>query len=333
MQHKGQIEVKSELGEGTTFTVTLRLGDEHLTSEQKSTETQPVDVLPIQEVKREEVIGMPDLPDVVSMDKLPDTKETEKSLSVLLVEDNEDLLQVLEEAFSIRYKVYKACDGEEGIRMAEEMQPDLIISDVMMPGISGTVMCQRLKRKLETTHIPIILLTARIDLESALEGLKCGASDYIMKPFNIELLLLKCNNIIATLKRQQARFRTEAETTPTELATNRLDQQLLEDSVRIIEENMENKEFNIDMWCREIAVGRTRLGAKIKGITGLTLNDFILQIKLRRCAWFLENSDLTISEITWKAGFSSPGYMGKCFKEYFGVTPLQYRNSKNKSRS
>lgn len=333
MQHKGQIEVKSELGEGTTFTVTLRLGDEHLTSEQKSTETQPVDVLPIQEVKREEVIGMPDLPDVVSMDKLPDTKETEKSLSVLLVEDNEDLLQVLEEAFSIRYKVYKACDGEEGIRMAEEMQPDLIISDVMMPGISGTVMCQRLKRKLETSHIPIILLTARIDLESALEGLKCGASDYIMKPFNIELLLLKCNNIIATLKRQQARFRTEAETTPTELATNRLDQQLLEDSVRIIEENMENKEFNIDMWCREIAVGRTRLGAKIKGITGLTLNDFILQIKLRRCAWFLENSDLTISEITWKAGFSSPGYMGKCFKEYFGVTPLQYRNSKNKSRS
>lgn len=333
MQHKGQIEVKSELGEGTTFTVTLRLGDEHLTSEQKSTETQPVDVLPIQEVKREEVIGMPDLPDVVSMDKLPDTKETEKSLSVLLVEDNEDLLQVLEEAFSIRYKVYKACDGEEGIRMAEEMQPDLIISDVMMPGISGTVMCQRLKRKLETSHIPIILLTARIDLESALEGLKCGASDYIMKPFNIELLLLKCNNIIATLKRQQARFRTEAEATPTELATNRLDQQLLEDSVRIIEENMENKEFNIDMWCREIAVGRTRLGAKIKGITGLTLNDFILQIKLRRCAWFLENSDLTISEITWKAGFSSPGYMGKCFKEYFGVTPLQYRNSKNKSRS
>lgn len=333
MQHKGQIEVKSELGEGTTFTVTLRLGDEHLTSEQKSTETQPVDVLPIQEVKREEVIGMPDLPDVVSMDKLPDTKETEKSLSVLLVEDNEDLLQVLEEAFSIRYKVYKACDGEKGIRMAEEMQPDLIISDVMMPGISGTVMCQRLKRKLETSHIPIILLTARIDLESALEGLKCGASDYIMKPFNIELLLLKCNNIIATLKRQQARFRTEAETTPTELATNRLDQQLLEDSVRIIEENMENKEFNINMWCREIAVGRTRLGAKIKGITGLTLNDFILQIKLRRCAWFLENSDLTISEITWKAGFSSPGYMGKCFKEYFGVTPLQYRNSKNKSRS
>ena len=142
------------------------------------------------------------------------------------------------------------------------------------------------------------------------------------------ILLLKCNNIIHTLKRQQKRFHTEADSVPTDLATNRLDRQLLEDSVRIIEENMENKDFNIDMWCREIAVGRTRLGTKIKGITGLTLNDFILQIKLRKCASLLESSDLTISEITWKAGFSSPGYMGKCFKEYFGVTPLQYRNSK-----
>lgn len=328
MQHKGYIEVESELGKGTTFIVTLRLGDQHLTAEQKSPEMQSVTVLPDREIQPEELLPALDGPEIVPADEITEQEEGEKSLSVLLVEDNIDLLQVLEEAFSIKYKVYKVVDGEEGIRIAEEMQPDLIISDVMMPGISGTVMCQRLKRKLETSHIPIILLTARIDLESTLEGLKCGASDYIIKPFHMELLLLKCNNIITTLKRQQTRFRTEAETTPVELATNRLDQQLLEDSVRIIEENIENKDFNIDMWCREIAMGRTRLGSKIKGITGLTLNDFILQIKLRKCASLLESSELTISEITWKAGFSSPGYMGKCFKEYFGVTPLQYRKAK-----
>lgn len=324
-QHKGLIEVESEVGEGTTFTVTLCLGDRHFTDEQKVTEPLPVEPLPMQPMKPEDTVLLPDRPDLPEMI----TQETaDISLSVLLVEDNEDLLQVLEEAFSIKYKVYKATDGEEGIRIADMEQPDLIISDVMMPGLSGIAMCQRLKRKLETSHIPIVLLTARTDLESALEGLKCGASDYIVKPFNMEILLLKCNNIIHTLKRQQKRFHTEADSVPTDLATNRLDRQLLEDSVRIIEENMENKDFNIDMWCREIAVGRTRLGTKIKGITGLTLNDFILQIKLRKCASLLESSDLTISEITWKAGFSSPGYMGKCFKEYFGVTPLQYRNSK-----
>ncbi len=317
MQHKGRIGVESELGEGTTFTVALRLGDEHFTSEQKSAEAQPVDMLLGQEVIQES-----DLSD------LPDTNDTEKSFSVLLVEDNKDLLQVLETAFSIQYRVYKAEDGEEGIRLAEEKQPDLIISDVMMPGISGTVMCKRLKRKLETSHIPVVLLTARVDLENALEGLKCGASDYVMKPFNIELLLLKCHNIITTLKSQQARFHAEVASVPSELATNCLDQQLLDDSVRIIEENMENKDFDIDMWCREIAIGRTRLGTKIKAITGVTLNDFIIQTRLRKCAFLLEKTDLTIAEISWKVGFSSPSYMGKNFKEHFGVTPLQYRKVK-----
>lgn len=323
MQHKGTISLKSELGKGTTFVVTFRLGEQHLAEDQKTTESSPVDILPEQPVRSDKPeVAFTDLSDL----SLPEMDD--KSVSVLLVEDNEDLLQVLEEAFSMKYKVYKAHEGEEAIRIAEEMQPDLIVSDVMMPGLSGTAMCQRLKRKLETSHIPIILLTARTDLDSTFEGMKCGACDYIMKPFNMELLLLKCNNIISTLHHHQAHFRTEVAMIPSELATNRLDQQLLEDSVRIIEQQMENKDFNIDQWCREIAIGRTRLGGKIKSITGLTLNDFILQVKLRKCAFLLENSPLTISEITWKAGFSSPGYMGKCFKENFGVTPLQYRNAK-----
>lgn len=321
LQHKGSIDLRSALGEGTTFIVSLPLGEHHLADEQKTTNNHSADLLPTHVLPSEENVSTEWQDSVLN-------ETDEKPVSVLIVEDNEDLLQVLEEAFALKYQVHKASDGEEGLRRAEEIQPDLIISDVMMPGLSGTQMCKQLKRKLETSHIPILLLTARTDMESTLEGMKCGACDYIVKPFNIELLLLKCNNIIRTLNHHQAHFRTKADAEPAELATNRLDQQLLEDSVRIIEENMENKDFSIDMWCREIAVGRTRLGAKIKGVTGLTLNDFILQIKLRKCGALLEDSTLTISGIAWKAGFSSPGYMGKCFKENFGMTPLQYKNKK-----
>ena len=147
-QHKGLIEVESEVGEGTTFTVTLCLGDRHFTDEQKVTEPLPVEPLPMQPMKPEDAVLLPDRPDLPEMI----VQETDTSLSVLLVEDNEDLLQVLEEAFSIKYKVYKATDGEEGIRIADMEQPDLIISDVMMPGLSGIAMCQRLKRKLDISY-------------------------------------------------------------------------------------------------------------------------------------------------------------------------------------
>lgn len=141
--------MRSELGKGTTFIVTLKLGEQHLTEEQKTKETAPVDILPVQPQYTEEEVILSEPVEEAS----PEMKEN--ALSVLIVEDNEDLLQVLEEAFSIKYKVYKAGDGEEGIRVAEEMQPDLIISDVMMPGLSGIAMCQRLKKKFETSHIPI----------------------------------------------------------------------------------------------------------------------------------------------------------------------------------
>lgn len=324
-QHQGSISVQSEPGKGTLFTVSLLMGEEHFTTEQKTRIPTSINTLPHQpEIKKE-------ISEDLSEEEKQDNADERSSASILLVEDNKELLLILEEAFSLKYKVYKAHNGQEGIRLAEELQPDLIISDIMMPQLSGTAMCQQLKRKFETSHIPVVLLTARASEEQAIEGLKCGANDYIIKPFNIEMLLLKCTNIIHTGQDIKTRFHTELRTTPAELATNRIDKQLLEDSIRIIESNLEDTTFTIDTWCREIAVGRTRLSAKIKGITGLTLNDFILQIKLRKCALLLSEQELTISEIAWKSGFSSSGYMGKCFKEQFGMTPMQYRNNTDPS--
>lgn len=319
-QHHGGLTVTSRVGEGSTFTICLPLGDKHLDASQKSSVPQTINPLSVVDVSlREEET------EVVA---LANNENKENDYTVLIVEDNKELCHLLEEAFTPMYTVLIAHDGLEGLQAAEKEVPDLIVSDIMMPRLSGIEMCRQLKQKPDTSHIPIILLTARTDMDSAMEGLRSGANDYLIKPFNMEILLLKCNNIIHIQQEKQRRFHSEVQTKPIELATNRMDQELLDKSVKIIESNLENQDFNIEMWCREIAIGRTRLAEKIKRLSGLTLNDFILQIKLRKCASLLIEKDITISEIAWLSGFSSAGYMGKCFKEYFGMTPMQYRNSK-----
>ena len=314
-QHKGRIVVESEEGQGTSFIVTLLLGENHLTDKQKTRQIAPISLRPSSTFDWETEIVTD-----------ADDDSQANARKVLLVDDNQDMLQILKEAFSMTFQVYTATNGEQGIECAEKELPDIIVSDVMMPGISGLEMCRRLKKKMETSHIPIVLLTARDDMDSAVEGLKCGANDYILKPFNVEILLLKCNNIINLIRKQQHSFRTEAKIDISSMATNKAEQKLLEDSINLIKENLQNEDFNIDYWSKEVAIGRTRLNSKIKSLTGLTLNDFILQIRLQKCAELLLNPELNISEIAWQTGFSSASYMGKCFKERFGVTPLQYRN-------
>ncbi|WP_455673288.1 response regulator [Phocaeicola sp.] len=322
-QHKGTIVVESEIGKGTRFIVTLLLGENHLADEQKTRRITPIQVRNPFIILSASEQGEEEAPSDESEER------QEKARKVLLVDDNRDMLQILGEAFSMTYQVYTAYNGEQAIELAEKEQPDIIVSDVMMPGITGLEMCRRLKKKMETSHIPIILLTARDSMESAVEGLKCGANDYIIKPFNIEMLLLKCNNVISLIRKQQQSFRTEVEIDVSSVSTNKMEQKLLEDSINLIRENLQNNEFNIDYWCKEVAIGRTRLNGKIKSLTGLTLNDFILQIRLQKCAELLSDPELSISEIAWQAGFSSGSYMGKCFKERFGITPLQYRNQQH----
>ena len=209
---------------------------------------------------------------------------------------------------------------------------DLLYSALMMPrlllGFSGLEICKQLKSHIETSHIPIILITALASLEQNIEGLKQGADDYITKPFDLEILLLKCNNLVKSRKALQYKFQDEHSPETVRLATNILDQKILDKSIMYIEDNLTNENFDINQWAKELQMGRTKLFNKIKGITGLTPNDFILNIKMKKATSLLKNNpDMTVAEIAYELGFSSPGYFSKCFKDLYGITPFNYRNN------
>jgi len=210
--------------------------------------------------------------------------------------------------------------------MAIHQQPDLIISDVLMPELSGTEMCAKLKRNIKTSHIPIILLTARAGIDQNIEGFETGADDYIVKPFNTNVLKARVKNIIQNRVMMQQRFQQNPIAKIQEITSNSIDSKILDQAIQIIENNLSNSEFDIQDFAKLMGMGRTRLFAKIKGITGQTPNDFILSIRLKKAAELLlsNEEDLNVSEIAYSVGFNTPRYFSKCFREHFGVSPSQY---------
>lgn len=203
-----------------------------------------------------------------------------------------------------------------------------------MPEISGTELCRKIKTNIETSHIPIILLTSQTASEYIIEGLKIGADDYITKPFSIKHLIIRCNNLVNSRKMLQAKFTKEINTSVEMIATSSLDQSLIEDSIRIINENFDNPMFNIDFLAQQVGMGRTKFFSKIKGITGLTPNEFIINTKLKAAIKILrEDNNISINELAFQLGFSSTSYFIKLFKELVGMTPTQYKLSLTRNKN
>ena len=224
------------------------------------------------------------------------------------------------------YSVYEAQDGEEGFEKTKEVQPDIVLSDIMMPKMSGIEMCRMIKSNFETSHIPVILLTAQTAEEFTIQGLKMGADDYITKPFNVKHLFMRCNNLVNGRKLLQKKYAKQMDNNVDILATNGADQQFLEQCVTCIEQNIDNPDFDVNMFAQALNIGRTKLFLKLKGITGQTPNDFILNVRLKKAQMLLIQSDTkTISEIAYEVGFNSPSYFIKRFRELFGITPAQFQ--------
>lgn len=328
--HHGVITAESRPGYGSIFIVRLRKGDKHFREDSSAvlSEEQTCDIQPD---------TMPDSFFIKGTDEaenaLPPAPATDEKLPlILIVEDNEELLQVLSAIFSPMYNVILAHDGAEGLQKAVNEKPDLILSDVMMPVMSGTEMCLRIKSNLDTCHIPVVLLTALNSNEQNMEGLQLGADDYISKPFNAKLLFARCNNLIRNRQLSQKKYHSQVEFNIGNMVTNPLDRNFMSRIEEIINRHIDNSEFDVNQLAKEMTLGRSTLFTKFKGLTGMTPNEFVLNYKLKRASALLRTRpDLQIAEISDLLGFSSPRYFSKCFKEQFSVSPLEYR--KNQERN
>lgn len=315
--HHGTINVNSELGKGATFTIRLKLGETHFKKEQIC---EPENTTkPLLEIAKPEI----DLRE----QELTDTPALKNNnVKMLIVEDNDELKEMLVSIFSTFYTVITSSDGQDGWEKVKEELPDIVLSDVMIPRMSGTELCKLIKNDIDTCHIPVVLITARTAIEYNMEGLRLGADDYVTKPFNINLLVSRCNNLVNSRIILQEKFSKQPQTALKMLATNAMDKNILDKAVKIIEKYIDNPEFNINIFAREMGIARTNLFAKIKAITGQTPNEFISTIRLKKAAILLKNNpELNISEISDMVGFNSSRYFSKCFKAQYHINPISYR--------
>ena len=286
--HEGTVQVESEPGKGTVFTVCIPM-DLHLSEE---------GVVP--------------------------AASSDKRKKLLVVEDNHDFRTFLKEQLSELYQVIDAPDGEEGEKLAIEQNPDLIVSDIMMPKMDGLELCRHIKHNVQTSHIPVILLTARSGDETKISGYEVGADSYISKPFSFDVLLARIKQLIEQQEGRKKEFRKTLRVNPSRITITSIDEQLIQKALKLIEDHMDNSEYNVEQLSLDMGMSRMNLYRKLQAITGQTPTDFIRTIRLKRAAQLLRDGKLNVSEVADRVGFSSSSYFTKCFKELFGVLPTQY---------
>ena len=322
--HSGSIRVESVENEYARFIFKIPKGNAHF----DESVLRP-------EFKNSEYIGnyQVELPkaDVQKEPILParDISEMEK---LLIVEDNAEVRAHVKSLFKNEYIVLEAQNGKEGLEIAKEEVPDVIVSDVMMPVMDGINLCKQLKKGVNTSHIPVILLTARTSHIFQVEGLEHGADDYLTKPFNGQILMLKVQNLIKARKNLQSIYSDKGVVNiePKKVTLTSSDEKFIADALESIERNMSNQEYNVEEFGRDIGLSRMQLYRKLKAMTGLSANEFIRNIRLKRAAQLLEQNELTISEVAYEVGFTDRQYFRTCFKKQFGVNPSKYVKAEEK---
>jgi len=312
--HKGSVNVDSNPGEWTRFVLNLPISKSVYTTNELTTESYSAPL--------KNKISKP------AIESLNETVENvhpdEEKPLLLIVDDNDDVRTYISGLFSDTFNLLQAENGSIGIEMAIQHIPDVIVSDIMMPITNGITLCNTLKEDELTSHIPIILLTAKVGQEHELEGIKTGADDYITKPFRADLLRLKIENIIANRRKLQERYQQEVVLRPQNIAVISTEKQFLEKIKIALDDQLVEPDFGVNDLSNEVGVSRMQLHRKLKAITGLSASEFIRTQRLQLAANLLMNSDINISEIGYSTGFNNHAYFSKCFKEMYKCTPSEY---------
>jgi signal transduction histidine kinase/ligand-binding sensor domain-containing protein/AraC-like DNA-binding protein len=335
--HKGIIKVNSKVGEGSEFIIELPSGRVHLKDDEivESKENESSVILtPLERGKNlTEVIPENILIDSSShfdpagagQAKLSVTVENQEDKTIILiVEDNRDVREYIKDSLGNNFQVEEAVNGENGVEKAKELIPDLIISDIMMPRMDGNELTRRIKNDERTSHIPVILLTAKSEQESKLEGLETGADDYLTKPFDTKELKVRIRNLIGIRKKLQEKYsRGDLIEKPDKKKLSTLDEKFMCKVNEVIENHISEEGFSIEEFDKEIEMGRVQIYRKIKALTGKSPSRYIRSVRLVKARCMIKEKQGTISEIAYSVGFSTPQYFTKCFKEEFGYPPSE----------
>ncbi|MDZ7303648.1 MAG: response regulator [candidate division KSB1 bacterium] len=349
--HHGAIAINSQEGWGTEAIVRLPLGRAHLRDEEIVEVSEQLSVISEQPAsgkghagaqeasgklqvaskleawgKRQAIIEHETINPSLqqSLDPSIQHQATSGKPVILIVEDNADMRRYVRDYLEQTYSVIEAQNGREGMEKAMATIPDLVISDVMMPEMDGYALCRALKTDEKTSHVPVILLTAKAAPEEKLTGLETGADDYLLKPFEAKELLARVKNLIHLRQKLREKFSSARLQEPMPNLANQLDQAFLQRVQKVVEENMENEEFGVEELAAKLKLSRTQLHRKISALTNQPASLFIRSVRLRHARKMLEQDGTLVNEVAYRVGFSSHAYFTKCFHEEFGCTPKEF---------
>jgi signal transduction histidine kinase/DNA-binding response OmpR family regulator/ABC-type xylose transport system substrate-binding protein len=321
--HKGSINVKSEKSKGAAFKIQLPIGNAHF-DEHEIDKGASIYSLNYEEASiNNSESGKTDSPIY--------TEETgnQKEYSVLLIEDNSEIREFLKAQLGEEYQIFEAQDGNIGLHSAYEIVPDVIISDILLPGKDGIAITEILKNDIRTSHIPIIILSARGSIEQQIEGLKVKADAYIVKPFNLNFLKESIRNLIKNRETLKDHYSSELSVDSIrENSSKKIDRKFINEFSSIVEKNISNEEFGVEDICKGIGISRVQLYRKTKAVLGININDYILGVRMQKAKYLLLSKDLSISEVAFRVGFSSQAYFATVFKSKFGVSPKAFKDNK-----